>query len=726
MDERTIAANATVCSLIQQVRTALVHPNSSSITAYDAVSRIISLLPRASLEGCVDSSSSSDQEMVLYNKYFACFAGMLTENYCSNWLEPDKDGQVLDQLFTDAFIRGPPEDCFVVLCHAVSMHKDGSTFKIHRIATLLTTTLKDNNCIMNMMESRCIIPSEHIPYSSDREALNVRLVSVSQSILSTIVSLPDIITPKLGSSPLSVFFFPKSYVPFLCTQISILLRRVYDLLGEGRNCSVFFVSALMGKMSAVGYAESMWDCLLKEFIVSGTNDFLLQTILQRVMNNVPNQWIEATIVPLVANACSTSTLKAFLGPIAVDNAKISYILTHKLLLVRCYKDSRILQNIIGYLNSCDAVKPLFMKAFSSLLHAWEDGSSLRHRPLEQSLYICKAIVISIAHLKQDSDLARQVLGIVRQCMLNGLTHYLDSPETQIRHMGCFVAEQLSVLIAVRGEPAQSLNFELVPNKLTQSLLDLLYLADVNQDENDSVSLDVSSTNKLKSQSSESNTIKSSKISLNSGQSVINKCDSSQSSSRTKCKTEVNKINLPARPVFKALDSDDDENELEPFPNAINESGPLHCKRPVYLGQCMEGLLHTEDADLVEQCLIHSESLVRSSPESSEMAVEFARILLHLEDRFSLTDFAFLRRRALIAVVTCSPAQMAQYLAGEFYMRNYNVGQRMDILDVLSAGARELSLPSVLTSSTLVICLLFDYRTFISYMVKLFVKCIMLI
>ena len=37
--------------------------------------------------------------------------------------------------------------------------------------------------------------------------------------------------------------------------------------------------------------------------------------------------------------------------------------------------------------------------------------------------------------------------------------------------------------------------------------------------------------------------------------------------------------------------------------------------------------------------------------------------------------------------------MAAYLTSEFYESNYNLRQRMDILDVLAAAARELSQPS---------------------------------
>ena len=65
----------------------------------------------------------------------------------------------------------------------------------------------------------------------------------------------------------------------------------------------------------------------------------------------------------------------------------------------------------------------------------------------------------------------------------------------------------------------------------------------------------------------------------------------------------------------------------------------------------------------------------------QVCTELARVLLHLSDSFALADFVPQRHRALVALVTSCPSPVAQLLTGEFYAPNYNIRQRLDILEV---------------------------------------------
>lgn len=47
---------------------------------------------------------------------------------------------------------------------------------------------------------------------------------------------------------------------------------------------------------------------------------------------------------------------------------------------------------------------------------------------------------------------------------------------------------------------------------------------------------------------------------------------------------------------------------------------------------------------------------------------------------------------MVALAVSCPDQVAPYLTSEFYSPNYNLRQRIDILEVLSAAAMELSQP----------------------------------
>ena len=67
----------------------------------------------------------------------------------------------------------------------------------------------------------------------------------------------------------------------------------------------------------------------------------------------------------------------------------------------------------------------------------------------------------------------------------------------------------------------------------------------------------------------------------------------------------------------------------------------------------------------------------------QVCVELVKVLLHMSDSYSITDFTFLRHRAMVALTVSCPCPIAQYLTAEFYAPNYTIRQRLDILEVSS-------------------------------------------
>eukprot|EP00118_Oscarella_pearsei_P014748 m.128820 g.128820 ORF g.128820 m.128820 type:complete len:183 (+) comp37956_c0_seq17:2385-2933(+) len=54
---------------------------------------------------------------------------------------------------------------------------------------------------------------------------------------------------------------------------------------------------------------------------------------------------------------------------------------------------------------------------------------------------------------------------------------------------------------------------------------------------------------------------------------------------------------------------------------------------------------------------------------------------------------------MVAAAVVYPQQVVPYLTTEFYSPHYNIGQRIDILEVLSSAAKELSSPTSVKSAT---------------------------
>ena len=93
-----------------------------------------------------------------------------------------------------------------------------------------------------------------------------------------------------------------------------------------------------------------------------------------------------------------------------------------------------------------------------------------------------------------------------------------------------------------------------------------------------------------------------------------------------------------------------------------------------------------------------------------MCVELTKVLVHLGDEFAVEGFHDYRSTAMVAIVTncpdqvihpirCPsllltshllPSQVAQYLTSQVYSENYSLRHRMDMLEVLTLSATELS------------------------------------
>ncbi|XP_014663128.1 PREDICTED: telomere length regulation protein TEL2 homolog [Priapulus caudatus] len=150
------------------------------------------------------------------------------------------------------------------------------------------------------------------------------------------------------------------------------------------------------------------------------------------------------------------------------------------------------------------------------------------------------------------------------------------------------------------------------------------------------------------------------------------------------------VNAREKPASADIDSDDD---LEPF-DMSHDKQSSRIKPPAYIRDCLDGLIATEQPDRTAICLQTAEQLVRNEREfiDPQVAVELTKVLLHLNDEYDLPGFVVHRRRALVATAVRFPKRVADYLTRQFYERNYNLRQRMDVLEVLAAAAQELSQP----------------------------------
>ena len=668
MDHVKLLLKSEISNIVYKTKAVIKDYEAETAAVCQAIEEVLVLLPKS------DGKSSSaivcshyEQACTIYvNEYYVSLGEFFIENFNVKWLHSDNDtsSHRVILLFDRYFVSGPDEESFILLCHAISVLRL-HVVRIHCLE-LLEDLLK-KNCIMKILERYCCGQVVKIVQRQGLSDSELAQLPQWQTLVCAICSLPDVTASKVSSLEPGTFFLPQNYVPLIGSEVLAVMRLVYTRLQNDLDSSVLFLALLAGKISLCGYGELLLRSLVAELQHLCVMDFLWRRIAQRFFGGIPDRCLESIVVQLVVLVSSPNVLDAFLSNMPQTSPKLAYILSHKLLLVRCFDGPtavRVLRNIVGYLAGNTELSVLFASTFRSVLATWADGSSLRHRPLEQSLYLSKAVVAFVAYASPQAitDSREDIL----QHLLDGLPNYLGSSITAVRQIGSVVAEKLSCAVH-KDSDTEPLHLDVEKDEMVESILELCNIP------SSVVNTSLNSNEKTSEKESEfvAETL--------NNMSLKQEDEKQQETSARKCKED--------------LDSDDEENdELKPYTAFANE--PENAKRPVYLAQCIDGLIKQDDPESVEQSLIHVEALIRQASLSTvrEVGVELCRILLHLDDQFALASFMLLRFRSMVSLAVTVPAVVAEYLGTEFYARNYNIRQRMDILDVLAAAATELAEP----------------------------------
>jgi len=680
MDDVNLFLKLEIGNIVNKAKAAIKNQESETSSVCQAIKEVLFLFLKSDGRSYSPVVCSHPEQacLIFLNEYYTNFGEYLIENFNVKWLQSENDdissghNRVI-LLFDQYFSCGPEEESLFLLYRAISVvHLH--VVCIHCVQ-LLENLLK-KNCVSKILEQYCC--GEVIQVVQKRGQSDAELARLPQwqTLMSAICSLPDVVAAKASSLEAGMFFSPQRYIPFIGSEILAVMQTVYIRLQNGVDSSVMFLALLAGKISLCGYGELLLRSLLSELQHLCTNDFLWRRIVQQFFAGIPDRCLESVVLQLVVMVSSPSMLGALLGSIPQTSSKMAYLLSHKLLLVRCFDGPTavcVLRNIIGYLANNTDLSLLFVSTFRSLLATWADGSSLRHRPLEQSVYLSKAVVAFIAYASPQaiSESREDIL----QCMLDGVPSYIGSSVATVRQIGSVVAEKLSDAVHKESE-SEPLRFNVEKNEIVNSILELCNLP------GSEVNTSISDTAKTLGDQSKVVTKTFDKLSLQGEKKKPEETHASRSK--------------------EDMDSDDEAgDELKPY--AAFASEPENAKKPIYLAQCIDGLIKQDDPESVEQSLIHVESFVRHGNLSTvqEVGVELCRILLHLDDRFALVSFSVMRFRAMVSLSVTIPALVAEYLGAEFYGRNYNIRQRMDILDVLAAAATELAEPpkTVPSSST---------------------------
>ncbi|CAH8494378.1 unnamed protein product [Schistosoma mattheei] len=309
------------------------------------------------------------------------------------------------------------------------------------------------------------------------------------------------------------------------------------------------------------------------------------------------------------------------------------------------------------------------------LRVWSDINSIQTASLERRIYLSQILISWIIDFR---DPVRANLSInlsndhLLPDVLNGISNHLGSPRIEIRTLGMVIGEWIvKIFDWSPGDENQKLKFDYEELNFLSHIRPYFVPLDeaVDAESGDHSSVPIQTPSSLESP----------KIALNLLECKIK---------NENCET--------AKQALHKLDSDDDpdsdNDSLTPLPSI--SSSNCYNKAPFYLRECLDGMLlsKVEDNPVNIACTMSAEKLIYAHPEAAqELALEFARVLVHIEPPVTPDPEQIARARhdALVAIGVVAPKKCARYLTSEFCQSGYSIGQRMNIISSLTDIACKL-------------------------------------
>ncbi|XP_054991407.1 telomere length regulation protein TEL2 homolog isoform X2 [Sorex araneus] len=546
-----------------------------------------------------------------------------------------KPGNQLEELCTSFFLEGPAGQAFLVLMEGIES-AEGPSSRLMKTALLLVRFLGAGRLAV-VLEEQC------------GQQLEPAFPMLQETLLGLVVSLPDRLANQLQRENLPEFL-PQNYFPLLGEAAVRALQAVVGSLRGGTHCSVSFVSQAVGKACVLGRHREVLGVLVPQLTALTDGSCLWQRVCWRLAEQVPDRAVEAVLTGLVDAVTGPEVLSRLLGNLVVKSPKAHFVVTQKLLLLQYRLTTAALQNLLGYFAMDSQRRPLLVQALKDLLETWGSSSAIRHAPLAQQRYVSKALLLCLVQLREEElSHGREEL---MASLMAGVKCRLDSSLPAVRRLGMVVAEVASARIHPEGPP---LKFQYEEDELSRELLALV-------------------------------------VPRPAGDGPTETGGPAATPLTAETAGDMGKDGAPPAPAQGSDSELDSDDEFTPYD--MSGDGELRSgKAPLYVRDCMEALTTSEDCERWEAALRALQGLLARNPAAArEVSVELATVLLHLEEKTSVAGFEGLRQRALVAVTVADPARVAEYLTAQFYALNYSLRQRMDILDVLTLAAQELSRP----------------------------------
>ncbi|KAG8176559.1 hypothetical protein JTE90_010770 [Oedothorax gibbosus] len=546
--------------------------------------------------------------------------------------------------YDDIFLCGILHEAFMILVRKLDTSCE--SFQQLKILNLLEKFLRGKSYSALILQ-QCLSQG-----TSDPEY--IALSSIWNDLITLMVSLPERVANKTKGM-MHKIFHADCYIPLMISAVLKTLTALHQRISESHNCTLEFIGKLLGKLCILGYSDKVTQRLSMVLVIKSEKDFIWRKVCQNLITKMPFAALEPFMTQFLLSIPWYGYVEWILGDEGTKNNRLNYILTTKLILVKHFKKPLIIQNIIGYYAGDNARQSQFYKILNSLLQTWSDESALKHQSAEQQKYLASALVICAGWINRMKNNGFQGEAYTERA-LHGTTIRIGNSEEFIRNLGMVVGSLLMNALHTNG-----------PKLTFEDCVDKSFLFEF-----ENLLIVPTDPGKKFLYSEELNCF-------------------TEEKSENNCK----KSSTPEKDITEILDTKlqlNNEDGLEAYD--MSSDVPLESeKHPFYLNDCLQGMIEQENADWFEQCLKHAESLIEANSDIiDEVAIEMTKVVIHLEDKYSIPDFDGMKHRILVSLTVHSPIMVSEYLASQFYEKDYNISQRLIMLDVLAQGSRILSKP----------------------------------
>ncbi|EFA82729.1 Telomere length regulation protein [Heterostelium album PN500] len=624
-----------------------------------------------------DSSNNNNNNNNIKN--YSSILDVLINDVYPNWYQalPDKQRTQFQLLFLPFNSPNLYLDAYIFITYYLdsNINNDNNNSNNNDQQLLFIINLLSNKLNYNHLFESIIIISNNNNSNSNNN--NNNKSQIDQVVIS-IATLPDRIrnilfrlkknsnnssSSKSNNNNDLYDSFESIYLVTYIDELPLIVKQRSLSAGNVESNLVDFLSAFLSKVIKIGY--------------HGMEYQIVGIFIQSLFNN--QKYIDVKI-KLISN-----TLLSIYGS-GLDRLLDTLVI---------YLPKYVQNYLLHLLSSID--NSILKICLNNILKSWSDSYYIRHCTVEHHSSLTRSLIYFLKNTSVEQLEEYQV----KPLFLKGIDVHLKSTIQNVNIEGMLLAEVFSSFI----KSETPLLFDHLTSQERSSLnLDF----NLNDDNNNNSTTETTTetteattiinknSNKNKKQQEEEDRKKKIQMKLEKEFSkyddpdmiVEDNDDDDDEDGDIDSITRVTEID-ESSDGKQILDSDDD---LKPYNLEDDESDLKAVKKKLYLRDCMmEFQTNKHTAESWESALISIASIVWSNPDDlDELSESVTKSLLHLTNEYGVDNFEVVRHEALVALAVNSTKIVVKYLTDCFYQNTFSLGQRLEILSVLTDAAQELS------------------------------------